>query len=223
MRDAFDADSEVRFLVRRWGNGESALPIVRRLIDLGFPDEAAATARLALVFPECLDREQLEAALFEIASPPDGWLEALTGFARNPSEERWKELMTFVPEEVFYQRLRNTMAILMRLGCDGDILFRCASRFGMTSDLFDLARTGTVDPLTIEERGAESAARAAWLGLAAMAAFARGDRFATLRYLRAACSDDDDAYLAWAAISEIRRDADEALNHELDKLGVPRV
>ena len=61
-----------------------------------------------------------------------------------------------------------------------------------------------------------------WLALAAQASFARRDRWNTLRYLREACKDED-AYLAWASISEIRREADDELNAELDKLGVPQV
>ena len=218
----FDDDSQLLFLTRRWANGDSAYPAVARLRELGFDDEAAAMARLALRHPDCADRESLEAALHEIGSAPDGWMDALAEFARNPSVERWDELMAFVPEEVFYQRLRNTIATLMRLGCEGNVLFRCATKFGMTSDAFDLARSGTVDPAVIEERGAGSPARASWLGLAAQAALARGDRFAVIRYLRDA-SRGPDAVLAWASISEIRDEVDDELNEELDRVGVPRV
>jgi hypothetical protein len=218
MRD----DAQLTFLTRRWLNGDSALPLVVRLRELGYDTEAAATARLAVRDPDCLDREALEAALHEIGSAPDGWMEALAEFARNPGEQRWNELMTFVPPEVFYQRLRNTIATLMRLGCDGNILFRCATTLGMTPDIFDLATSGTVDPEVIEERGAGSPARATWLGLAAQAAFARGDHFAVTRYLREA-SAGRDAVLAWASITEIRREADEELNEQLDRVGVPRV
>lgn len=215
-------ESQLTFLARRWMNGDSSLPLVQRLRELGYDVEAAATARLALRDPECPDREALESALHEIASSPDGWLDALAAFAHDPSEERWEELMLFVPEEDWYQRLRNTTEILMRLGCDGNILFRCSAKVGMHSGIYDLARSGTVDPEVIEERGADSAARATWLGLAAQAAHARGDRFAVVRYLREAAQDDD-AFLAWASINEIRQEADEALNEELDKVGVPRI
>ncbi len=158
---------------------------MQQLRELGFDDEAAATARLALRDPEGRDRESLEELLNEIASSPDGWLDALAAFAHDPSEEGWQQLMRFVPEDVWYQRLRNTTDV-------------------------------------IEERGAGSGARATWLGLAAQAAFARGDRFAVIRYLREA-SRADEAFLAWASINEIRQEADEALNAELDKVGVPRM
>lgn len=214
-------DSQVRFLVRRWFNGGSALPVVQRLMELNSQGEAAATARLALQYPDCPDREALENALHEIAGASDAWLDALAAFARDPDETRWEELMRFVPEEVFYQRLRDTIATLLRLGCDGNILFRCATRAGMTSDVYELATSGTVDPEVIEQRGAGSPARAVWIGLAAQAAFARGDRFGVVRYLREA-SRERDVFLAWASISEIRSEADEALNAELDQVGVPR-
>jgi hypothetical protein len=212
-----------RFLIRQWFNGGSALPLVLQHLEEGRSDEAAITARLALHFEDCADREALEATLLESSSAPDGWLEALEAFAKCPGEERWKELMSFVPEEVFYQRLRNTVMLLMKLGCDGNILFRCATRVGFTSDVFDLAASGTVDPEVIEERGSDSPARAMWLGLAAQASFARGDRWNTVRLLREAFSDEENAFLAWASTSEIRREADDALNAELDKVGVPRV
>ena len=218
----FDEDPQLRFLARQWLNDGSALPLVRRLLDNGHTDEAAATARLALRREDCADRAALEAALLETANTPDGWLSELEKFAKVPSEERWEELMRFVPEEVWYQRLRNTIGQLMRLGCDGNILFRCATRVGITSDVFDLASSGTVDPEVIVERGEGSPAREMWLALAAQASFARGDRWGTLRYLREACQCED-TVLAWASISEIRRDADDALNEELDKIGVPRV
>jgi hypothetical protein len=215
-------DSQLTFAALRWMNGDRALPLVARLRDLGYADEAAATARLALRDPVCADREALEVVLQEIGSAPDGWLEALVEFARAPAEERWAELMRFVPEEVFYQRLRNTIDALLRLGCEGNTLFRCATRIGMTSDVFDLATSGTVDPEVIEERGAGSPARSVWLGLAAQAAFARGDRFAVIRYLRDATRAED-AVGAWASIAEIRELADDALNEELDRVGIPRV
>jgi len=212
-----------RFLIRRWFNGGSALPLVRQLLEDSRSDEAAMTARLALHMDDCPDREALEATLLESSCAPEGWLEALEIFAQSPSEERWQDLMRFVPEDVFYQRLRNTVMLLMKLGCDGNILFRCATRLGITSDVFDLAASGTVDPDVIVERGSESPARAMWLALAAHASFVRGDRWNTVRLLREAFSDEETAFLAWASTSEIRLEADDSLNDELDKVGVPRV
>src|SRR5437762_11539264 len=103
--------------------------------------------------PGCDEREALLDVIGEVANTSDEWVEALREFARAPSEERWDELFRFAPEEVFYQRLRHTIATLTALGCEGNILFRCATKDGMTSDAFDLARSGIVDPATIAARG----------------------------------------------------------------------
>jgi hypothetical protein len=218
-----DDSPEVTLLLRHWGNGGSAFPAVKTLVECGYPDDAAAIARLALRAPDCIDREALEAAVSQIANASDEWVRAIEEFANHPSEERWEELMRFVPEEDQYQRLRHTIALLLSLQCDGNILFRCATKIGMTPDVFDLARSGAVDPEVIEARGEGSEARPAWLGLAAQAAFARNDRWSTLRYLREASQYGESSVLSWASISEIRREADDELNEELDRVGVPRV
>jgi hypothetical protein len=128
--------------------------------------------------------------------------------------------MRFVPEDVFYQRLKYTVLILLGLECDGDVLFRCVSRLGMIPELFDVADSGRVDPETIVARASGSPAAAAWLGLAAKAALARGDRTATVRHLWKASQLDP--ILSYASISEIRERADEELNAELDRAGVAR-
>lgn len=218
-----DEYPEVTLLLRHWSNGGSALPAVNKLAESGYPDDAATVARLALRAPDCADREGLEAAIAQAANVSDGWVSAIEEFANHPSEERWDELMRFVPVEEHHQRLRYTLALLLTLHCDGNLLFQCAAKLGMTSDAFDLAQSGTVDPEVIEARGEGSPARPAWLGLAALAAFTRNDRWSTLRYLREASQYGESSALAWASISEIRSEADEELNEELDRVGVPRV
>jgi hypothetical protein len=222
-RTVNDEYPEVTLLLRHWSNGGSALPAVKKLAECGYSDDAAAVARLALRAPDCADREELEAAIAQAANVSDGWVTAIEEFAKHPSEERWEELMRFVPVEDHYQRLRYTLALLLSLHCDGNILFQCATKLGMTSDAFDLARSGTVDPEVIVARGDGSPARPAWLGLAALAAFARNDRWSTFRYLREASQYGESSVLSWASISEIRSEADEELNEELDRVGVPRV
>jgi len=216
----FEECPEVTFLIRTWGNGGSALPAVQMMLEHGYGFEAACTAHVALKHPECADREALQNVIAEVAGSSEAWVEALREFAANPSEERWSELMRFVPEDVFYQRLRHTISLLMAMKCDGDMLFRCATKTGVTSDIFDLADSGTVDPLTIVERGRGSRARATWMGLAAQAAFARGDRWNTIAYLREAVSDERTAILAWASIDHIREKADDELKAQLDALGL---
>jgi hypothetical protein len=215
-----DSGPEATLLLRRhFLGGESAVPAVRRIM-ADDQDYAAAVARLALRTATGADRDELLAILEEISSAPTGWSTALETFAAAPSEEAWERLMRFVPEEAFYQRLKYTVLVLMGLGCDGDILFRCVSRMGMIPELYDLAASGTVDPETIVERATGSPAEGAWLGLAAKAAFARGDRAATTRHLWRASQLDP--ILSYAAIAEIREAADEELNAELDRAGVRR-
>ena len=219
----FEEIPEVTFHLRSWINGGSALPAVRLMMDNGYEFEAACTANVALHRPECNEREELLAVIGEAANTSDAWIDALRDFARKPSEKRWEELFRFTNEDVFYQRLRHTIAILMALECDGDILFRCAFKYGVTSDAYDLVRSGKVDPKTCVARGEGSRARSTWLGLAALAAFSRGDRWNTIAYLREACKDEETAVLAWASISEIRQEADDELKAQLDALDIPNV
>lgn len=214
-----DPDPEVTLLLRRYFHGGgSAIPAIRKLMAVGDADYAAVVARLVLRTANGEDREELLGVLDEITSAPTGWAAALETFAAAPSEAAWDELMRFVPEDVFYQRLKYTVLVLIGLGCDGDILFRCVSRMGMIPELYDLADSGNVDPETIVERATGSPAEAAWLGLAAKAAFARGDRAATTRHLWRASQLDP--IFAYAAIAEIRDAADPELNAELDRAGV---
>ena len=108
-------------------NGDSALPVVTILVSRGANAEAAAVARLALTRPDCLDAAELEAALARIAASPPGWAEALASFAESPSPEAWCELMRFVPPEYAYQRMRDTIRRLRKLGVSARILHSRAS------------------------------------------------------------------------------------------------
>ena len=211
--------SEATFLLRHYFHGGgSAMPAVRKLIEEGELDSAAAVVRLALRRAEGMERDELLAVLGEISSAPSGWTAALEQFAAAPSEEAWEALMRFVPEDVFYQRLKYTVLVLLGLGCDGDLLFRCVSRLGMLPELFDLADSGTVDPETIVARASGSPSEAAWLGLAAKASYARGDRAATVRHLWRASQLNP--ILSYASLAELRGRDDAELNAELDRAGV---
>jgi hypothetical protein len=160
----------------------------------------------------------LIAVLAKISGAPAGWTAAMERFAAMPSESTWDELMRFVDERDFYQRLKSTVTVLAGLGCDGDILFRCVSRFGLIPELFDLARSGSVDPETIVERASGSAAEASWLALAAQAALARGDREGTVRYLWRATRLDP--ILSYVSVMEIRQIGDAEQNAALDRAGI---
>lgn len=213
------SDHEATLLLRHYFHGGgSALPAIRKLIEAGELDYAAVVARLAVRSAEGTEREELFAILGEITSAPSGWPAALETFAAAPSETAWEELMRFVPEDVFHQRLKYTVLVLLGLGCDGDILFRCVSRTGLLPELYDLAESGTVDPETIVARASGSPVEAVWLGLAAQAALARGDRTGTVRHLWRAFQLDP--ILSYVSIAEIRHKGDAELNAELDRAGM---
>jgi len=215
------SEGETTFLLRHFlHGGGSAMPAIRKLIEDGELDQAAVVARLAVRMAEGDEREQLFSVLGDITSAPAGWAAALEKFAAQPSEEAWDELMRFVPDEVFHQRLKYTVLLLLGLGCDGDVLFRCVSRIGMIPELYDVAESGRVDPDTIVARASGSRAEGAWLGLAAIAALARGDRDATVRHLWRASQLDP--ILSYASVAEVRGKADADLHAQLDRAGVPR-
>lgn len=93
-----------------WLSGGSALPLVRRLFADGRHDEAAAYARLALADHRCKDRDPIEEIIQLVASPPDGWTEAVLRFAAEPDLDAWERLMRFTPPDRIYQRLRYTIS-----------------------------------------------------------------------------------------------------------------
>jgi hypothetical protein len=217
-------DAQLRNAERRWLNGESALPVVTLLVARGAMAEAAAVARLALTRPDCADPAELEAVLARLAALPAGWEKSLSEFAKDPSLERWHELMLFVPPDYAYQRHRETVRRLMSLGVNGDLLFACASEYGLIPELIDLVENGSVTVEALVERAARSkGAKASYLGLAAEAAFLTGDMFKAMRLLRDAFACDNDWGLALPHICFIRERASPDQKQLLDRAGIPEV
>ena len=204
--------------------GRSPAALIRRLAEYGRRDEAAAMARYVLGREECPDRGDIEALLESLGSPPDGWQSAVLAFASAPSDEGWDQLMEFTPPDALYQRTRNTVQTLIHLGVDGNVLFRCATRNGTTPDAIELVERGLVDPDTVVARGREGpqSALGFWLGLAAEAALARGDRFRTVRLLREACRVADPEFPPTIHCLSIREAADDELHAMLDAADIPR-
>jgi hypothetical protein len=216
-------DPECDRELNSWLEGGSAIPLLDRLVADGHHDEAATYARLALADPECMDRDRVEEIVERVASLPDGWTEAVLEFAAGPSVEAWERLMHFTPPDLFYQRIRYTISLLQRLGMDPDVLFQCATRLGTTPDAIGFAESGEVDPDVVAHRAVEvPGAAGLWLGLAAQAAFARGDTFGVVRYLRQAYEKARSSYPPDFAAFAIREKADSDLHDMLDKIGVPR-
>ena len=217
-------DSELRDAEQRWLNGDSALPVVTLLLSRDAKVQAAAVARLALTRPDCPDAEELEAALARVAAAPPGWREALAGFAGAPSPEAWRELMRFAPPEHIYQRTRDAIRRLRKLGVDGDSLFRCASEFGLTPDLIELVEDGCVAAATIVERAARSGgARTTYFGLAAEAAFLAGDMLGTVRLLRESLAHENEWCTALPHVCFVRERASPDQKEMLDRARIPQV
>jgi len=64
--------------------------------------------------------------------------------------------MRFVPPELSYQRLRNSIRRLRQMGVDGNMLFLCACEMGMTPDAIGLVEDGLVDADVIVDRASRS-------------------------------------------------------------------
>jgi hypothetical protein len=172
----------------------------------------------------CQDRETLEELLQRTGTPPHGWEDAVAAFHRNPTAENWDSLMYFTPLHLLYQRTRNTLRVLRRLGTDPNVLFMCATRHGTVPDAFELVQSGDVAPETVLKRALEAppGAQAMWLGLAAEAAFARGDLLGVVRLLKRACAETVDCMGPDMSITAIRAAANNELHEMMDSVGIPR-
>jgi hypothetical protein len=201
--------------------GESVVPLLEALLEDRRFDEAAATARFALSRAACRDREEVERLLVACASPPSGWAEAVERFARDPDDERWEELLTFVPPENFAQLLRMTITQLAKLGVDGDTLVAYGGRYGVVPELIALAEDGGASPEAFVRRAEETrAARGTWLGLAAQAALARGNAFACVGLLKRAVAESILPGEVEPFLLDIRERATPELARMLDAAGL---
>ena len=216
-------DPELDTLQQQWLNGGSALPLVRLLVERGECDQAAAIARLVLARDECPDAAEIEQCLDEIDEASDEWRAQLAAMAHDPTVERFEELMRFVPPELIYQRLRNAIRKLKKLGVDGNVLFQCATNIGMTPEAIELVEEGLVEPATILARGRYTPARTTYVGLAAEATFLRGDLVSTIRLLREAVQHETELCTALPHIYFVREQASPDVNAILDRAGIPGI
>jgi hypothetical protein len=215
-------DPEVREARRRWLAGGSALPVVELMSARGAKVEAATYARFALAKPDCPEAAQLRAVLAGLSSPPTGWDEALAGFARSPSAQRWRDLMRFIPADSLHLRLRDMVGDLRNLGVDGDTIFRFASEVGLTPDLIELVEQGLVSVKVLEERAAHAGgAKTTYFGLAAQAAFLSGDMLGTIRLLRLSLSHENEWCGALPHVAFVRERVLPAQADLLDRAGIP--
>jgi hypothetical protein len=217
-----ERDFELRQAEQAWLAGGSALPVVELLVARDAVTEAATVARLALAEPDCPDAETLEVLLDRLANTPAGWADQLREFAASSSLERWRDLIRFVPEDNLYQRLRNSIRQLRALEVDGSLLFLCATEYGLIPEAIELVEDGCVSVDAILERAETSrGARAAYVGLAAQAAFLAGDMLGTVRLLRESIALQTEWCSALPAIWYIRERATPEQNELLDRAGIP--
>ena len=215
-------DPERHQLEQAWVNGGSALPLVTLLASRGMEMEASAVARVALARPDCEDVAELEELLDRLSQPPEDWRGLLDSFAEDPSLERWRELMQFVPPELIYLRQRAAIRYLNKRGMDGDLLFLCACEYGLTPDAIELVEEGQVGVDTLVTRAERAAgARTTYIGLAAEAAFLKGDLIGTIRLLRESMACETELCVALPHIVFVRENANPADHEALDKAGIP--
>ena len=215
-------DAERHRAEQEWLNGGSALPLVALLASRGMSVEASAVARVALARPDCADAEQLEELLDKLSQPPEDWREQLDEFVEEPSLERWRELMQFVPPDLIYLRQRSAIRHLRKRGLEGNLLFLCACEWGLTPDAIELVEEGLVGVDTLIERADRAAgARTTYIGLAAEAAYLAGDFLGTIRLLRESIAHENEWCSALPHVVFIRERATASENKALDKAGIP--
>lgn len=215
-------DPEVRAASRRWADGGSALPLVELLAAKGAKSEAATYVRLALAKTDCPDADKLKAILDGLSSPPAGWDGALAAFARAPSEEGWQDLLRFIPNDALYLRMRDVVGRLVKLGLDGNTIFRYVSRVGLIPDLVMLVEDGRILVRVLEERAEQSSnAKTTYFGLAAQAAFLAGDMLGTVRLLRLSRSFENEWCSTYPHMAFVRDRATPEQAEMLDRAGIP--
>lgn len=219
-----DPDALLEMARQVWLSGGDHATYLKLLVEHGRAPQAITIASALLDKPECRDREELEKILTDAARVPEHWTEAVREFLGAPSPDAWERLMRFTPDDVYYQRVRHTLKLMIQLGADPNVAFEYATRDGMTPEAIELAERGLVEPRTIVERSRRASveARGLWLGLAARAACARGDKFGTVRLLREAFDIAVPPFLPDMDLTYVREHGDEELHELLDRAGLPR-
>jgi hypothetical protein len=163
----------------------------------------------------------VEAFLAVRENVPAGWSEAIDLFRNSPSEENWRAIVRFAPEESIYDWTRRAWRDLLSRGCDADAMIRYATSTGITPDAIGLVEEGRVSPEALIDRGSvPGAARSFWLGLAAEAAYQRDDRFRVISLLREARASETELTTPIHTVFFFREHADDAMREMMEKSGV---
>lgn len=229
LRDTIDAclglpEALLREARERWLAGGSHAEYLRLLVQSGHSARAVSMAIALLDANEQRDRKELETLLAEVSLAPTGWTLAVARFAQDPTELSWRRLQRFTPCEVYQERVRYTLRILMQLGVSSEVVFHFATLDGATPEAIGLAEEGLVSARVVEARSLRSDAegRVLWLGLAARAACVAGDQLGTIRLLRAAyTASRGSSYDPARDLAFVRDHADTCLRALLLNAGFP--
>ena len=229
LRDTIDAclgmpEALLREARERWLAGGSHVEYLRLLVQNGHSARAVSMAIALLDANEQRDRQELETLLAEVSLAPSGWARAVTAFAQDPSELSWRRLQRFTPCEVYQERVRYTLRILMQLGVTAEVVFHFATLDGATPEAIGMAEEGLVSARVVEERSlrSDTEGRVLWLGLAARAACVAGDHLGTIRLLRAAyAASRGSCYDPARDLAFVRDHADACLRALLRNAGFP--
>ncbi len=229
LRDTIDVclgmpEAVLKEAREQWLSGGSHVEYLRLLVQHGHSARAVSMAIALLDADEQRDRAELESLLAEVSLAPSGWTVAVAAFARAPSEEAWRDLQRFTPCEVYQERVRYTLRILMQLGVAEETVFRFATLDGATPEAISLAEEGCVSAQVVEARARNSdvQGRVLWLGLAARAACVGGDHLGTIRLLREAYrASVASTYDPLRDLAFVRDHADSTLRALLVNAGFP--
>jgi hypothetical protein len=117
--------------------------------------------------------------------------------------------------------MRDIVGRLTALGLDGDAIFEYASEVGLTPDLIELVEQGRVSVKVLEERASRAGgAKTTYFGLAAQAAFLKGDMLGTVRLLRLSIAEENEWCSAFPHVMFIRERASPEQAELLERSGV---
>lgn len=170
---------------REWVHGASHATYLRLLFRLGRRDHAVKLA-LSLLEESSDEFGEVRAMLDRTLRMPPGTEVRIAELVASPTLDRWLDVVRFWSTAEREFRIRYAIVRMLGEGVDADSIFRLIATEGPIEPVIDLVDRGIVDPAVIVAFASELgvAERAAFFGLAARSAAARGESFRAARYLR---------------------------------------
>ncbi len=210
-------DELLELLYEEYRAGGSAIPWLRKLLDLGHRNDVALRARIRARVAERLgeDAEALAALAKEAALTDGDWELALADFAVDPTRKAWEAFMRFCPSELQFERTQQAVLWLRSAGADPDRVYLAIAPWACTSELTRLVEDGLVDPKMVEasldEVHVSPTARGMTLMSAAIGAQRRGNSAAVVRLVEASWATGAPADVLDGQLQSLREEADETL------------